>query len=109
MIELASDAVPTGTVVPVEVDGGDYVLWRGRDGQLGSAPRWCPHLDWDLADARVDGGELVCAGHGWSFDCDGHAFKRTELGRIDPKDDIPTLDLSETDGVITAGSASPAR
>jgi len=100
--ELASEAVRIGTVVPVEVDGHDFVIWRGDGGTLGSAPSWCPHLDWDLGEGRVVGDELVCAGHGWSFDCAGHAFKRTELGRVDPKDDIETLRVEEADGVITA-------
>ena len=53
-------------------------MWRGASGALGSAPRWCPHLDWDLTEGTVVDDELVCTGHGWSFDCEGHAFKRTE-------------------------------
>jgi hypothetical protein len=44
----------------------------------------------------------VCQGHGWSFDCRGHAFKRNEFGRVDPKDDFATLRLSEAGGVIEA-------
>jgi phenylpropionate dioxygenase-like ring-hydroxylating dioxygenase large terminal subunit len=99
---FASEAVPPSTVVPIEVDGEEFVVWRGSTGVLGSAPRRCPHLDWDLADASVVDDELVCVGHGWSFDCRGHAFKRTELGRIDPKDDIATLRLVESGGIIAA-------
>jgi hypothetical protein len=30
----------------------------------------------------------------------GHAFKRNELGRVDPKDDIAALDVREADGSI---------
>jgi phenylpropionate dioxygenase-like ring-hydroxylating dioxygenase large terminal subunit len=97
---LASDAVPVRAVVAVEVDGADFVVWRGSSGALGSAPRWCPHLDWDLTEGTVVGDELVCAGHGWSFDCRGHAFKRNELGRVDPKDDIATVQIAEAGGRI---------
>ena len=78
----------------------DFVVWRGTSGALGSAPRWCPHLDWDLTEGMVVDDELVCAGHGWSFDCAGHAFKRTELGRIDPKDDVETVQIAEAGGRI---------
>jgi 5,5'-dehydrodivanillate O-demethylase oxygenase subunit len=100
--ELPSAELPPRAVVPVEVDGEEYVVWRGATGVLGSAPRRCPHLDWDLAEASVVEDELVCVGHGWSFDCHGRAFKRTESGRVDPKDDIETLRLEESDGFIAA-------
>ena len=101
-MQLPSTSVPAGSVVAVEVDGESFVVWRGRSGVLGSAPRTCPHLDWDLVEAEVVGDELVCPGHGWSFDCAGHAFKRNEFGRADPKDDIDTLMLREDQGRIEA-------
>jgi phenylpropionate dioxygenase-like ring-hydroxylating dioxygenase large terminal subunit len=98
--ELPSARVPPARIVPVEVDGAEYVVWRGVSGVLGSAPRWCPHLDWDLTEGTVVDDELVCTGHGWSFDCAGHAFKRTEAGRVDPKDDIATVQIVESNGTI---------
>ena len=104
---ISADLGPR-VVCPVEVDHREYVVWRGASGALGSAPRWCPHLDWDLTEGVVVGDELVCSGHGWSFDCAGHAFKRSELGRIDPKDDIETLRLVEVGGVIEAVRADDA-
>ena len=100
MTVLPSESVPPSRIVPVEVDGAEYVVWRGASGALGSAPRWCPHLDWDLTEGTVVDDELVCTGHGWSFDCEGHAFKRTEAGRIDPKDDIETVRVVEAGGTI---------
>jgi phenylpropionate dioxygenase-like ring-hydroxylating dioxygenase large terminal subunit len=92
--------VPPGAIVPVEVDGTEFVVWRSANGTLASAPRSCPHLDFDLADGMIVNEELQCGGHGWSFDCHGHAFKRNELGRVDPKDDLETLTLTEHDGII---------
>jgi phenylpropionate dioxygenase-like ring-hydroxylating dioxygenase large terminal subunit len=99
-VQLPSAAVPAHAVRPVEVDGEEYVLWRGDDGRVRSAPRSCPHLDHDLAEGRVAGGELVCPGHAWAFDGDGNAFKRNEFGRIDPKGSIATLEIREDDGTI---------
>ena len=84
----------------VEIGDQEFVVWRGDDGRVRSAPRWCPHLDHDLADGYVDGCELVCSGHGWGFDGAGHAYKRTELGRIDPKGTVPMLALAEHDDMI---------
>ena len=100
MSELPASALTPGAIRAIEVDGREFVVWRGASGVLGSAPRTCPHLDWDLTEGTVVGDELVCTGHGWSFDCAGHAFKRTELGRVDPKDDIETLQLVESAGVV---------
>lgn len=84
-----------GAVVAVEVDGHEYVVWRGRTDELGSAPRSCPHLDHDLAEGFVVDDELVCPGHGWAFDGRGNMFKRNEFGRVDPKGNVPTLRLRE--------------
>jgi len=99
-VRLTSEHLRPFAVVPVDVAGEEYVVWRGASGALGSAARRCPHLDWDLADARVVGDELVCAGHGWSFDCTGRARKRNEVGRTDDKGPIAHLALSEDGGVI---------
>jgi nitrite reductase/ring-hydroxylating ferredoxin subunit len=99
-VRLDSARLTPGAVIAVEVDGREYVVWRGDSGRLGSAPRSCPHLDHDLAEGFVVDDELVCPGHGWAFDGSGHAYKRNEIGRVDPKDDVPALELREDDGTI---------
>ena len=94
-----------GAVVAVEVDGHEFVVWRGRTGEIGSAPRSCPHLDHDLAEGFVVDDELVCPGHGWAFDGSGNMFKRNEFGRVDPKGNVPTLQLREdADGISLEAS-----
>jgi 3-ketosteroid 9alpha-monooxygenase subunit A len=95
-VHLPAAAVEPGAVRAVEVDGDDYVVWRGRDGRLRSVPRWCPHLDHDLAEGYVAGDELVCPGHAWAFDGDGNAYKRNEFGRVDPKGTVETLVVIES-------------
>ncbi len=99
---LAADALSGRGARAVDVDGEEYVVWRGADGVVRSAPRWCPHLDHDLAEGYVTGDELVCAGHGWSFDGDGNAFKRNEFGRVDPKGSVETLEIREHDAIVEA-------
>jgi phenylpropionate dioxygenase-like ring-hydroxylating dioxygenase large terminal subunit len=103
-MQLESAAVPAGRVVPITLDGDDYVVWRGTDGRVRAVPRWCPHLDHDLADGYVVDTELVCAGHGWAFDGDGHTFKRNEFGRVDPKGDVAMLRVDEHDGAVELNS-----
>lgn len=99
-MRLDSAALGRGAVVAVELDGVDYVVWRGESGQLGSAPRVCPHLDHDLAAGFVVGDELVCPGHGWAFDGRGQSYKRNEFGRVDPKGQVAALTLCEDgDGI----------
>lgn len=95
MNRIAATSVTPRAATSVEVDGDEFVVWRARDGRVCSAPRYCPHLDHDLAEGYVSGDELVCAGHGWAFDGAGHTFKRNEFGRVDPKGTVPTLRAHE--------------
>jgi nitrite reductase/ring-hydroxylating ferredoxin subunit len=97
---LRATDVPRGAVVPVDVDGDEFVVWRAASGALCAMARQCPHLDWDLAEASVVGDELVCPGHGWAFDTEGHAFKRNLFGRVDAKDEVETVRVVEADGEI---------
>ena len=99
-MQIPTHAITAGAVRALEIDGREFVAWRGRDGRVRTAPRVCPHLDHDLAEGFVDGDELVCAGHGWGFDGDGNAFKRNEFGRVDPKGCVPILVVREADGMI---------
>jgi nitrite reductase/ring-hydroxylating ferredoxin subunit len=100
VIETAE--VPAGRIVAVEVADDEAVAWRAVDGRPCVMARRCPHLDWDLIEAIVDGDELVCHGHGWSLRADGHVFKRNERGRVDPKGEIRTWPAREREGWIEA-------
>ena len=104
-MRIDAAALTPGAVLAVEVGGHEYVVWRGRDGELGRAPRSCPHLDHDLAEGFVVDNELVCPGHGWAFDGCGYAFKRNEFGRVDPKGTVPALTLEEGPDGVEASEA----
>jgi 3-ketosteroid 9alpha-monooxygenase subunit A len=97
---IPEDELGRGRVVAIDVAGEEFVVWRGSTGALGSAPRRCPHLDHDLAEGSVVGDELVCPGHGWAFDGHGHAYKRNEFGRVDPKGDVDVLGLRIEEGTV---------
>lgn len=99
-MQLPATAIGRGVVLPVEIADEEYVVWRGGDGRVRSAPRWCPHLDHDLAEGHVDRDELVCPGHAWAFDGDGNTYKRNEFGRVDPKGTVSTLVIREADGTV---------
>jgi nitrite reductase/ring-hydroxylating ferredoxin subunit len=104
-VAIASASLAPGSVVAIDCRGDEFVLWRGHDGRVRGAPRWCPHLDHDLAEGYVVDDELVCAGHGWAFDGDGHAYKRNEFGRVDPKGTVETPVVDEHDAMIEAAPA----
>lgn len=97
---IASHAVPPGAIVPIEIGDDEFVVWRASSGRPCVIARQCPHLDFDLADGYVEDDELVCSGHGWSFDTDGRAWKHNLAGRADPKDEAVTLPIEERDGEI---------
>lgn len=65
-------AVPPGTIVDLEVDGTEVVVWRGASGVLCAADARCPHQWSHLgAEGAVDGDDLVCTSHFWRFAPDG--------------------------------------
>ena len=99
-MQIERDLIRPGRVTAVDVDGEEFVVWRGGDGRVRTAPRRCPHLDHDLSEGYVLGDELVCAGHAWAFDGTGNAYKRNEFGRVDPKGTVAVLRVDERDDVI---------
>ncbi len=86
--------------VATKIDDSDAVVWRTANGDIGVAARSCPHLDWDLCDAIVDGEALLCPGHGWSIDKSGRTYKSNEFGREDEKGTTPSWSASEREGGI---------
>lgn len=51
--------------------GQAIVLFRTTSGRVGAVAEACPHRRLSLAVGRVQGEDLVCAYHGWSFDPEG--------------------------------------
>lgn len=100
-MRIDAGQLPPGAVVAVEIEGEEFVVWRGRKGAVGSAPRTCPHLDHDLAAGYVVDDELVCPGHGWAFDGRGHTYKRNEFGRVDPKGEVAVLAVRDDGDAVS--------
>ena len=93
----------------VEVDGREYVVWRGRNG---AARQRAPHLPASRPRPRrraTSSATSSCAaGHGWAFDGRGNTYKRNEFGRVDPKGPVPALTLREDADGIEIRDASEA-
>jgi nitrite reductase/ring-hydroxylating ferredoxin subunit len=62
-------------VLPIQVLGERFVLFRNMKGQYGLLDRHCPHRQADLAYGRWEDGNLRCVFHGWLFDVTGKCLE----------------------------------
>ncbi len=89
---------------PVRLHGRELVLFRSGS-EVGALADRCPHRGMRLSEGRVEGGELVCPYHGWSFRADG-------VGRAPASPDLlasaPCFDAVERDGAVWVKARSSA-
>ncbi len=77
---VAEDADVDSEPVKVTLLGADYVVWRSPDGSVVAAPDRCPHREAPLSIGWVEGGNLVCAYHGWTFGDEGRCVEVPSSG-----------------------------
>ena len=65
---LRPDDVLRESVRPVEIFGRRYALARTGDGGFYALADRCPHAAGSLGEGSLDGTELACSMHGWTFD-----------------------------------------
>jgi phenylpropionate dioxygenase-like ring-hydroxylating dioxygenase large terminal subunit len=99
----ASDEVPPGGRVGVDVGDRELVVWRDAHGRLRVMDARCPHQWSHLGiEGAVEGDELVCTAHFWRFAADGTGTKRNVRGRRDPKAGVTAYPCREREGRIEA-------
>jgi phenylpropionate dioxygenase-like ring-hydroxylating dioxygenase large terminal subunit len=64
-------AVKRGCTREVRFWNSSIVLYRGQDGALHALENRCAHRQLKLSLGQVEGCNLTCAYHGWSYDGDG--------------------------------------
>jgi phenylpropionate dioxygenase-like ring-hydroxylating dioxygenase large terminal subunit len=64
-------AVRRGQAVEVRFQGTSIALYRGEDGQLRALENRCAHRQLKLSLGVVEGCNLTCVYHGWSYDQNG--------------------------------------
>jgi len=75
-IASSSDLDIPRPVIPVALDGKQWVLFRDHQGELGLIGRHCPHRGADLCFARREDNGLRCPFHGWHFDRSGQCTEQ---------------------------------
>lgn len=97
-------------VVPLRYFGRDYVLFRGSDGVPALLDAHCPHLGAHLGHGgRVDGSDLVCPFHAWTFGRDGVCVRIPYASSIPRRAAVRSYRVVEHSGMVLAFMAPEGR
>ena len=92
-------------LIPLELGGRPYVLFRDDEGMLGLIGRHCPHRGADLCYGRLEDNGLRCPFHGWHFDRSGQCVEQPaepEGSLMYTQIKVPMVPVREADGAISA-------
>ncbi len=92
-------------VIPIELLGRQWVLFRDNQDELGLIERHCPHRGADLCFARREDNGLRCPFHGWHFDRTGQCTEQPaepEDSQMYKQIKAKTLPVEERDNEIYA-------
>ena len=62
------DEILPGSVHQVTIFGTRYALYKTTDGDFYATADACPHAGGPLGEGTLDGVEVTCPFHDWSFD-----------------------------------------
>lgn len=65
---MKPDEVVPGTAHAVQIFGNRYALYKTDDGNFYATSDSCPHAGGPLAEGELDGFEVTCPFHSWTFD-----------------------------------------
>jgi len=92
-------------LLPIELGGKPYVLFRDDEGELGLIGRHCPHRGADLCYGRLEDNGLRCPFHGWHFDRTGQCVEQPaepEGSKMYTQIKVPMIPVKEEHGSIFA-------
>jgi phenylpropionate dioxygenase-like ring-hydroxylating dioxygenase large terminal subunit len=105
VIAKSSDLAGARPLVPIDLKGKRYVLFRDDEGHLGLIGRHCPHRGADLCFGRLEDNGLRCPFHGWHFDRTGQCVEQPaepEGSKMYTQIKVPMIPVREEDGVVYA-------
>lgn len=96
----------------VNLWGRELVVYRGESGQAYALDAYCPHMGAHLSQGDVQGEDIRCFFHHWSFDCKGSCVKipaqsPSQSTSFVPK--IPSWPVEEKYGIIWIWTGSSPR
>lgn len=101
-----------GAVQPLRYFSRDLVLYRGADGDHHLLDAFCPHMGAHLGyGGCVEGDNIVCPYHGWTWAPDGHNVIVPSEGKPTDRRRIGTWTTAVANGIVwtwfDASGASP--
>ena len=95
-------ALKPGQVKEVVFWSRSIALYRTKDGTISAMEDRCAHRQVKLSLGHVDGCNLVCPYHGWSYNCEGRVvdIPHELFGRPMPKFKVPSYPVRVRYGLI---------
>ncbi len=89
-------------VIETQFSGDDIAVFRGRDGVAQVLENRCPHRHIKLSHGSVEGCNLVCSYHGWTFDREGGLVgtKHEDFGKKLPAARVRAYPTRERYGIV---------
>jgi len=94
-----TDELKPGAVITKLFMGRDIVLYRTKTSVLRAVDPYCPHLGAHLGDGQVEGEDIVCPYHKFSFAPDGRCV-RTGCGDKPPQAWLKNRQVRDWNGFI---------
>lgn len=106
-----SNAVRRGKVVEVSFAGSSMALFRGDDGRVSAIENRCAHRQIKLSLGQVNGCQLTCQYHGWTYNRDGQVTEIPHdlFGHKMPNFRVRAYPVKERYGLIWVFPGSPER
>ena len=95
-------AIKPGEMKEVVFWKRSVALFRGEDGKLRAVENRCAHRQLKLTTGHVEGCNVVCAYHGWTYDGEGRVtdIPHELFGKKMPKFKIPSLPIKVRYGLV---------
>ncbi|MBV8209507.1 MAG: aromatic ring-hydroxylating dioxygenase subunit alpha [Burkholderiaceae bacterium] len=95
-----SDELKTGRTLGRQFAGEPIVLFRGKSGQVFALEDRCAHRQVPLHLGVVEGDQLKCHYHGWTYACNGTCVNVPYLGKGGLPNGVKSYPVREVDGLI---------
>ncbi|MBL7713861.1 MAG: aromatic ring-hydroxylating dioxygenase subunit alpha [Bdellovibrionales bacterium] len=101
-VMATSKQLESGKTLARELMGLPIVLYRTSEGKVHAMEDRCPHKNVPLSMGKVEGENLRCRYHGWSFSKKGDLAEVPSLGPSEPmpKCKVPSFEVIEKDDWI---------